>query len=75
MKTVGDDDKVWDFPGGPAVNTSPSNAGGAVSVPGHGAKILHALQPKSQNIKQKQYYNKFNKNFKTGPHKKNLKKK
>ena len=70
MKTVGNDDKVWDFPCGPVVNTSPSNTGGAVSIPGHRAKILHALQPKSQNIKQKQYYNKFNKDFKTGPHQK-----
>ena len=25
-------------------------------------------QPKRQNLKQKQYYNKFNKNFKNGPH-------
>ena len=74
MKTVGNDDKVWDFPCGPVVNTSPSNTGGAVSIPGHRAKILHALQPKSQNIKQKQYYNKFNKDFKTGPHKKKNKK-
>ena len=33
-----------------------------------GAKIPHALWPKNQNVKQKQYYNKFNKNFKNGPH-------
>ena len=62
------------FPGSPAVRTLPSNAGGAGSIPGWGAKIPHASQPKNQNIKQKQYYNKFNKNFKNGPHqKKNLK--
>ena len=56
------------------VETSTSNAGGAGSIPGRGAKIPHALQPKNQNIKQKQYCNKFNKNFKNGPHKKKSKK-
>ena len=30
---------------------------------------------KNQNIKQKQYCNKFKKDFKNGPHQKNLKKK
>ena len=30
---------------------------------------------KKQNIKQKQYCNKFNEDFKNGPHQKNLKKK
>ena len=45
-------------------------------IPGQGAKIPHASRPKNQNIKkQKQYCNKFNKDFKNGPHqKKNLKK-
>ena len=43
------------------------------SIPGQGAKIPHASQPKNQNIKQKQYCNKFNKDLKNGPHqKKNL---
>ena len=66
----------WDFPGGPVVKTSPSKAGGAGSIPGRGAKIPHASWPKKQNIKQKQYFNKFNKDLKNGPHqKKNLKKK
>ena len=54
------------------VETSPSR--GAGSIPGRGAKIPHASQPNNQNIKQKQYCNKFNKYFKNGPHK-NLKKK
>ena len=36
--------KSWDFPGGPVVKTSPSNAGGM----GWGAKISHASQPKNQ---------------------------
>ena len=44
---------AWDFPGGPVVRTSPSNAGGVGSIPGQGARIPHAWQPKSQNIKQK----------------------
>ena len=40
------------------------NAGGVGSIPGQGAKIPHASWPKNQNIKQKQYCNKFNKDFK-----------
>ena len=52
-----------DFPGGPVVETLPSNAGVVGSVPGQGAKIPHASQPKSQNIQQKQYCKKFNKDF------------
>ena len=39
------------------------------------AKITQALGPKTQNIKQKQYCNKFNKDFENDPHQKNLKKK
>ena len=46
-----------------------------VHVPGQGTKIPLALWPKNQNIKQKQYCDKFNKDFKTGPHQKNKKKK
>ena len=48
-----------DFPGGPVVKNSPSIARGMSSIPGQGAKISHTLQPK----KQKQYCNKFNKDF------------
>ena len=33
-------------------------------IPGRGAKIPHASWPKNQNIKQNQYCNKFNKDFK-----------
>ena len=51
------------------VKTLPSNAGGVGLIPGRGAKIPHAW-PKNQNIKQKQYCNKFNKDFKNGPHQK-----
>ena len=42
----------WEFPSGPVVKTLPSNAGGVGSIPGWGAKILCALGPKNQNIKQ-----------------------
>ena len=64
-----------DFPGGSAVETSPSCAGGAGSIPDWGADIQHVLRPKNQKIKQKQYCNIFNKDFKNGPHhKKSLKK-
>ena len=41
----------WDFPGSPVVKTSPSNAGDESSIPGQGAKIPHASQPKHQTIK------------------------
>ena len=43
------------------MRTSSSNAGGAGLVPGLGAKIPHASQPKDKNIKQNQYCNKSNK--------------
>ena len=36
--------------------------------------LLHALWPKNQNKKQKQYCHTFNKNFKNGPHQKKKKK-
>ena len=52
------------------VRTLPSNVGGAGSIPGQGVKIPYASKPKNQNIKQKQYCNKFNKDFKNCPHQK-----
>ena len=64
-----------DFPGSPVVTTLPSNAAGTGSIPGRGAKIPHASQPKNQNIEQDQCCNTFNKDFKNGPHKKIFKKK
>ena len=45
-----------------------SNAGDVGSIPGQGTKIPHASGTKNQNIKQKQYCNKFNKAFKSDPH-------
>ena len=56
-----------DFPGVPGIKTSPSKAGGAGSIPGGGTKIPHALWPKDQIIKRKQYCNKFNEDFKNEP--------
>ena len=54
----------WGSPDGPVVKISLSNAGGGGSIPGWGTKIPHVSWPKSQNIKQKQYCNKFNKDLK-----------
>ena len=35
------------------VGTLPSNAGGASSIPGWGARIPHASRPRNQNIKNR----------------------
>ena len=40
------------FPGHPGIKTSPSNAGAAGSIPGQGAKILHALWQKTKKQKR-----------------------
>ena len=64
-----------DFPSGPAVKTLPSIAEDMGLIPGWGPKIPHALGPKHQNMKQKQYCNKSNKDFLNDPHKKERKKK
>ena len=42
----------WDFPGSPMIQTLPSSAGGAGSIPGWGAKIPHASWLKNQNKKK-----------------------
>ena len=52
------------------VRTLLSNAGGAGFIPGWETEIPHAGGPKKQNIKQKQYCNKFHKDLKNGPHQK-----
>ena len=57
-----------DFPGGSVVKTS--NAESVGSIPGQGAKTPHVSRQKNQNTKQKQYCNRFNKDFRNGPHKK-----
>ena len=53
-----------DFLGGPVVETLSSNAGNVGSVPDQGTKIPYTSWPKKQNIKQKQYCNTFNNDFK-----------
>ena len=53
-----------DYPDSPVVKLSPSNAGGVSLIPGWEAKIPHISGPKNQNMKQKQYCNKFNKDLK-----------
>ena len=58
--------QFWDLSSGPVVN-SPSNAGSLSSIPDWGAKTPHASGPKDQTVKQKQYCNKFNKDFKNCP--------
>lgn len=55
---------------GPVVKNLPSNARGSGLITGQGAKIQHAPGPKHQNRKQKQCWNKFNKDFQNGPHQK-----
>jgi len=50
------------------IKTLPSNAGAVSLIPGQAVKILDASWPKKQNIRQKQYYNRFNKDFKNGLH-------
>ena len=46
---------LLDFPGGSVVKTSPSGAGSVGSIPGEGAKILHASWPKKTECKQQKY--------------------
>ena len=59
---------IREFPGCPVVKALPSKEGAVGLIPGWGPKIPHAWLPKNQNIKQKQYFNKFNKYFTNGPH-------
>ena len=54
-----------EFPDDSMVKTLPSNVGDASSIPGQETKIPHATWPKKK--KQKQYCNKFNKDFKNSP--------
>ena len=50
------------------VKTLPSNVGVVNSIPSQRPKIPHTSRPEIQSIKQKPYCNKFNKDFKNGPH-------
>ena len=45
---------------------------GVSLIPDQSAEIPHALRPEKQNTIQKQYGNKFNKNFKNDPHQKKI---
>ena len=56
---------MWwgDFLRDPVVKTLPSNITGVGSIPGQGAKIPDASQLRNQNMKQKQYCKKLNKDF------------
>ena len=61
------------FPAGPVVTDPSCNAEDMGLIPGQGSKIPHASGPKNQKIiKQKQYRNKYTKDFENGPHQKNL---
>ena len=62
--------ETWDFPGNPVVGRLllPRQGVGVQSLVRVLSKISHNLWPKHQNIKQKQYCNKFNKDFKNDPH-------
>ena len=56
-------------PGGPVVKTSPSNVGDVLqSLVGEQRLYIPPGQKKNQNVKQKQYCNKFSKDFKNGPY-------
>ena len=67
---------LGDLPGGLVVKSLSSKEEDVGLIPGWGAKILHASwHKKNQNIKQARCCNKFNKDFKNGPHKKKILKK
>ena len=51
------------FPGDAVIKTLSSNARGAGLIPGRRITIPRASGPKKQNMKQRQYCNKFNKVF------------
>ena len=55
-----------DFPGDPVIEILSSSTRGVGLIPGWRAKIPHVSWPKSQT--NKQYCNKFNQDFKNGPH-------
>ena len=58
---------VLKFTLGTSLTVLPFQCRDVCSIPDHGAKIPHTLRPKKllPNLKQKQYYNKFNKALKT----------
>ena len=72
-KYINKNQYTGDFPGCPVVETLPSKAGGVGQTSGQEAKIPHASHPKKRNMKQRQYCNKFNKDFFNGPSEKKSK--
>ena len=67
IKTLNQDHEKGDFPGGPLVKTSPSSAEGVDSIPGGRTKVHMPCGQKSKT-QDKKHWNKFNKDFKNGPH-------
>ena len=61
-----------DFSGSPVVKTVLSNAGSAGSIPGQGPRSHMPHSQKTKSMKQKQYCDKFNKDFKKWPTSKTL---
>ena len=61
----GEHSMFWDFSGASGIGTSPFKAGGASLIPGQvfAFAIPYALWPRNQSMPQKQYCNKFNKDF------------
>lgn len=66
----------WDPPGSSAVRTGPANAGSRRFNSWAGSWdptcLLAKKKKKNQDTKQKQYWDKFNNNFKSGPDQKNI---
>ena len=72
-KEIKKNKELRNFPGGLVVKNSLSSAGGVGSIPGWGAKIPHASQPKNQSINDRSnIVTNSIKDFKNGPHEKNL---
>ena len=72
-KEIKKNKELRNFPGGLVGKNSPSSAGGVGSIPGWGAKIPHASQPKNQSINDRSnIVTNSIKDFKNGPHEKNL---
>ena len=68
--------KIKNFPSGPVIKTLPSNPRDVGLLPGQGVKSPHVSWQKEKNKTiQKLHCNKFNKDFKNGPHQEMLQKK
>ena len=65
---------TWDLPRVQWLRLHLPMQGGSSSITGWGAKIPHASWPKNRTENRKKYCNKFNNDFKKGPHQKKKKK-